>query len=151
LTGLQRIVRQGKVPVEILQKIINRWLPVCFDLFGHERSESIGKAYKWGLKGRFDEDQAGRLEDPQTLNQAARELYYKDVQRLIEVLNREIPRDKRTLYVPDIKFNCGIGDYKGQRFSVHGDPLSEEAYNAHLKIVLPSESDRKKLEDHART
>lgn len=150
LTGLQRIVRAGKVPVELLQKVMNRWLPVCFDLFGHERSESIGKAYEWGLKGRFDEGQAGPIGDPQTLNQAARQLYYNDVQRLIDLLNKEIAGDKPKLYVPNLKFNRGIGDYKGQRFSVHGHSLDEEAYKAHLHAVLPGESARKKLQEVTR-
>ncbi|MGH7846610.1 MAG: Phenylacetic acid catabolic protein [Candidatus Binatia bacterium] len=150
LTGLQRILRGGKVPVELLQKVMNRWLPVCFDLFGHERSESIAKAYDWGLKGRFDEDQADAVGDPEMLNQAARQLYYNDVQRLIDVLNKEIAGDKPKLYVPHLKFNRGIGDYKGQRFSVHGGALEEQAYKAHLQVVLPTEPDRKKLQEITR-
>jgi benzoyl-CoA 2,3-dioxygenase component B len=147
LTGLQRILRAGKVPVEILQKIMNRWLSVCFDLFGHERSQSIANAYAWGLKGRFDEDRAGPVDNPEALNEAARQLYYQDVERLVELLNKDIAADKPKLYVPDVRFNRGIGEYKGQRFSVRGERLDEASYASHLREVLPSDGDREKLRE----
>ena len=147
LTGLQRILRAGKVPVEIVQKVLNRWLPVCFDLFGHERSKGIANAYAWGLKGRFNEEDAGPVKDPEALNDAARGLYYKEVQGLVELLNKEIGEGKPKLSTPDIKFRRGIGAYKGQRFSVTGDLLNEAAYALHVKNVLPSEEDRKKIRE----
>jgi benzoyl-CoA 2,3-dioxygenase component B len=145
LSGLQRILRAGKVPVEIIQKVLNRWLPVCFDLFGHERSRGASKAYLWGLKGRFNEEEAGPLKDPEAVNEAARELYYKETQGLVELLNKEIADDKPRLYVPDIKFRRGIGEYKDKRFSVKGEGLDEKAYADHLQKVLPTEKDREEL------
>lgn len=147
LTGLQRIVRAGKVPVEIMQKVLNRWLPVCFDLFGHERSRGAGKAYLWGLKGRFNEDEAGPMKDPQSVNELARGQYYKEVKGLIELLNKDVGEGKPKLAAPDLKFRRNIGEHKGQRFSVTGEALDEEAYNRHLQDVLPSEADRKKLRE----
>jgi benzoyl-CoA 2,3-dioxygenase component B len=145
LSGLQRILRAGKVPVEIIQKVLNRWLPVCFDLFGHERSRGASKAYLWGLKGRFNEEEAGPLKDPEAVNEAARELYYKETQGLVELLNKEIGDDKPRLYVPDIKFRRGIGEYKDKRFSVKGEGLDEKDYADHLQQVLPTEKDREDL------
>ena len=121
-------------------------LPQCFDLFGHERSWGAAKAYRWGLKGRFNEPGAGLMDDAERLNDAARELYRKEVQGLIDVINKEIGEDQPKLYVPDIKFRRAIGDYKGQRFSVRGKALSEEAYRMHLKEVLPTGTDREKLQ-----
>jgi len=147
LTGLQRILRAGKVPVEIVQKVLNRWLPVCFDLFGHERSKGIANAYLWGLKGRFNEEEAGPVQDPEALNDAARGLYYKEVQGLVELLNKDIGEGKPKLSTPDIKFRRAIGEYKGQRFSVTGDLLDQEAYALHLEKVLPSAEDRKKIRE----
>lgn len=145
LTGLQRILRAGKVPVEIVQKVLSRWLPVCYDLFGHERSRGAAKAYLWSLKGRFNEEIAGPVTDPETLNEAARGLYYKEVQGLVGLLNKEIGDGKSKLSVPDLKFRRGIGEYKDKRFSVRGKPLDEEAYTRHLGEVLPTESDRQEL------
>jgi hypothetical protein len=142
LSGLQRILRAGKVPVEIMQKVLNRWLPVCFDLFGHERSKGASKAYQWGLKGRFNEEEAGPLKNPEAVNEAARDLYYKETQGLIELLNKETAEAKPKLYVPDIKFRRGIGEYKDKRFSVTGELLNEKAYANHLQEVLPTEQDR---------
>jgi benzoyl-CoA 2,3-epoxidase subunit B len=145
LSGLQRILRGGKVPVEIIQKVLNRWLPVCFDLFGHERSRGASKAYLWGLKGRFNEEEAGPLKDPEAVNAAARELYYREVQSLVDLLNKESAEGKPRLYVPDIKFRRGIGEYKDSRFSVKGEPLDDKAYADHLQEVLPTEKDRTEL------
>lgn len=145
LSGLQRILRAGKVPVETVQKVLNRWLPVCFDLFGHERSQGAGRAYLWGLKGRFNENEGGALADPDTVNEIARNLYYKEVQGLVEILNKDIGADKPRLYTPDLKFKRGIGEHQGKRFSVTGAALGESAYALHLKDVLPSAEDRAQL------
>lgn len=147
LTGVQRIVRAGKVPVEIMQKVLNRWLPVCFDLFGHERSRGAGRACLWGLKGLFNENEAGPMKDPQSVNELARGPYYKEVKRLIELLNKDIGEGKPKLAAPDLKFRRNIGEHKGQRFSVTGEALDEEAYDRHLPEALPMEADRKKLRE----
>lgn len=145
LSGLQRILRAGKVPIATVQKVLNRWLPVCFDLFGHERSRGAGNAYQWGLKGRFNEEDAGPVKDPQSVNQAARELYYAEVQGLVALLNKDVREEQPKLYVPDIKFRRGIGEYKGKPFSVTGEALDEEVYARHLQEALPTQKDREEL------
>jgi benzoyl-CoA 2,3-epoxidase subunit B len=146
LSGLQRILRAGKVPVELLQKVLNRWLPVCFDLFGHDRSKTSGQAYRWGLKGRFNQTEAGTLTDPDAVNDIARNLYHKEVQGLVEILNKDIGVDKPRLYTPDLKFKRSIGEHQGKRFSVTGETLDENAYAAHLKEVLPNTADRTRIQ-----
>lgn len=147
LTGLQRILRARKVPVAIVQKVLNRWLPVCLDLFGHDRSRGAGHAYRWGLKGRFNEGEDGVVEDPEALNETARKLYHKELEGLIELLNKEIREDHPRLYVPDIRFNRRIGEFKGQRFGVRGESLDEASYPRHLVEVLPTAEDRSKLRE----
>ncbi|HEY7320393.1 MAG TPA: hypothetical protein VIE89_22740, partial [Candidatus Binatia bacterium] len=62
-----------------------------------------------------------------------------------ELLNKEIADGRPRLYVPDIKFRRGIGDYKDKRFSVNGAPLDEKAYMEHLQEVLPTDKDRAEL------
>jgi benzoyl-CoA 2,3-dioxygenase component B len=145
LTGLQRILRAGKIPIETVQKILNQWLPVCFDLFGHDRSKGAGKAYLWGLKGRFNEQEAGPVKDPETVNEGARALYYREVQGLIEVLNKDVGDGKPKLYTPDLKFRRSVGEHQGKRCSVKGEALDEQAYARHLREVLPTGEDRQKL------
>lgn len=147
LTGLQRILRAGKVPVEIVQKVFNRWLPVCFDLFGQGRSRSAADAYRWGLKGRFNEEQGEAVEDPEGLNDVARDLYRKEVYRLVDLLNKEIGEEKPKLCVPDHRFNRSIGKYSGMHFSVKGEPLDNESYLHQLGEALPTVGDRKRLQE----
>jgi benzoyl-CoA 2,3-dioxygenase component B len=126
---------------------MNHWLPASYDLFGHERSKGAGNAYRWGLKGRFNERDAEQMDDPEQVNQAARESYYKEVQGLIQLLNRDVADGNPVLYVPDVKFHRNIGEFAGQRHSVKGELLDEEAYSRHLKEVLPTHEDRKKLRE----
>jgi hypothetical protein len=97
------------------------------------------------LKGRFNEEQAGPLKDPEAVNEVARELYYKEVEGLVGLLNKEIGEGKARLYVPNIKFRRGIGEYKDKHFSVRGAPLDGKAYVDHLHEVLPTGKDREEL------
>lgn len=60
-------------------------------------------------------------------------------------MNNEVDPGEAALYVPDIKFRRGIGEYKEKRFSVRGEFLEEEAYARHLQEVLPNEKDREEL------
>ncbi|HKO05441.1 MAG TPA: Phenylacetic acid catabolic protein, partial [Candidatus Acidoferrales bacterium] len=50
--GLKRVVRAGVVPLAMVQKYINKWIPVSYDLFGVDQSSSAHWFYVWGLKGR---------------------------------------------------------------------------------------------------
>ncbi len=97
------------------------------------------------MKGRFNEEVVGIVGDAERLNEEARELYRKEVQGLVKLLNKEIGEGKPKLYVPDLRFNRDIGEYQGRRFSVKGELLDEEAYSRHLEAVLPSITDREKL------
>ena len=54
-TGLLRIIKAGKIPIEIVQKYLNKWIPMALDLFGTDHSSTAHWTYVWGLKGRYDE------------------------------------------------------------------------------------------------
>ena len=144
-TGLKRILKAGKVPIPLLQKYFNKWVPTAYDLFGTDHSSSAQWAYEWGLKGRFNEGETAEPADRQRLNEAARELYVQEITKLTNDLNRLIPEDQPKLYVPDLKFNRTIGDYAKQRFDVQGNPLPADGYDAYLAQVLPNETDRAQL------
>jgi benzoyl-CoA 2,3-dioxygenase component B len=146
-TGLTRILRAGKIPIPIVQKYFNKWLSTAYDLFGTDHSSSAHWAYVWGLKGRFDEHEAGVVADKDKLNDLARSLYLAECAKLIEQLNELVPKDHPKLYAPDLKFNRSIGEYVGKPFSVTGELLSIDAYQAHLKEVLPTAADEELLNE----
>jgi benzoyl-CoA 2,3-dioxygenase component B len=143
--GLHRIVKAGLVPIPIIQRYFNKWLPTSYDLFGTDHSSSAQWAYVWGLKGRYDERAAGAEADRENLNDTARRLYYDEVCRLTETLNKLIPQGQPKIMVPDLKFNRHIGEYADQCYSVQGGPMTREEYETYLPTVLPTDEDRATL------
>ena len=150
-SGLARIVKAGKVPIEILQKYINKWLSTGYDLLGKDYSTSAARFYRCGFKGRFDEASASTPpDDLDRLNEEARNLYYKEDCQIIDSLNALIPEGKTKLCPPDPKFNRQIGNYAGKRYTVDGTCVDENAltdaeYQAYLTQVLPGAEDLKAL------
>jgi len=145
--GLKRVVRAGVVPLSVVQKYMNKWLPVSYDLFGVDHSSSAHWFYVWGLKGRYDEPRNPQAADLGHMNEHSRTLYRQECCQLVEQINKHVPAGQPQLYVPDLKFNRRIGQFAGQRWCVHGTELDERAYADHLKEVLPSEDDLKLLAD----
>ena len=139
--GLRRVLKAGKIPVGIVQKYINKWIPAAYDLFGVDHSTSAHWFYVWGLKGRFDEHAAAAEADKDRLNEHSRNLYQQECQQLLAQLNKLIPPGQPKLCVPDLKFNRRIGDYAGQLYSVTGELLSAADYETHRQEVLPSQAD----------
>lgn len=145
--GLKRILKAGKIPVEIIQKYFNKWVPTAYDLFGNDGSSNAHWAYVWGLKGRFNEDETDEEAKKEELNQMARSLYIAEITKLIEDMNSLIPRDHQKLVVPDVKFNRHIGLYANQPYSVDGKLLTQEQFEKHKAEVLPSQKDKDFLKD----
>ncbi|HEV2178111.1 MAG TPA: Phenylacetic acid catabolic protein [Terriglobia bacterium] len=143
--GLRRIVQAGRIPIEIMQRYYNKWLPTSFDLFGTDHSSSAQWAYVWGLKGRYNERDAGSAADKERLNEASRNLYYEEAQKLTDSLNKIIPEEQPKLRVPDIRFNRHIGEHKDKFFTVEGKELTAEEYEKYLPTVLPTEEDKELL------
>jgi benzoyl-CoA 2,3-dioxygenase component B len=144
-SGLLRIIKARRIPIEIMQRFFNKWVSTAFDLFGTDRSSSAQWAYTWGLKGRFDERTNPQPADAQTLNEQARELYRQEVQGLIDRLNMHVPEDQPKLMIPDLRFNRKIGIYKNQTFTIDGQPIEREKYKAYVESVLPTAADREFL------
>jgi len=144
--GLQRIVKAGRIPIPIIQKYFNKWLPTSYDLFGTDHSSSAHWAYVWGLKGRYDERQSGADADKDNLNDTARRLYYEEVQKLTDTLNKLIPAEGAKIRVPDLRFNRQIGRNAGKFFDIDGQAMTKEEFEKYLPTVMPSEEDEKALE-----
>lgn len=143
--GLLRIVKAGRLEPELIQRFFNKWVPTAFDLFGTDNSSSAHWAYVWGLKGRFDERENPHPASMEHLNETSRGLYRDECVRLAERINQYIPDRERWLEIPDLKFNRKIGMYAHQHYTVDGEPLSVDRYDAYLASVLPTEEDYDKL------
>jgi benzoyl-CoA 2,3-dioxygenase component B len=140
-TGLMRIVKAKRIPPALIQKYFNKWLSTGADLFGQDASSSAHWAYVWGLKGRYDEHLFDGPPDMEHINELSRSQYLKEIQAILDALNRQLGPEEKKFRIPDEKFRRTIGKFAGQTFSVDGQPLSPEAYEKHLKEVLPSPED----------
>jgi len=139
--GIKRIVKAGVIPNQIIQKYINKWIPVSLDLFGVDRSSSAHWFYVWGLKGRYDEPTARTEANLEKINEHSRELYRQECLKLVEMINKNVVPGQAELYVPDAKFYRFIGENARQPYSVTGELLSEQAYQEHLREMLPQPED----------
>jgi benzoyl-CoA 2,3-dioxygenase component B len=145
--GLKRVVKAGVVPVPVIQKYFNKWVPTAYDLFGVDGSSSAHWAYVWGLKGRYDEDTNPGGADRESLNEHARRLYKEDVDKHITALNALLPADGPRLVAPDLKFNRAIGNHAGECWSVEGEPVDPEKYPSYLASVTPGTADVESMSD----
>jgi hypothetical protein len=58
-----------------------------------------------------------------------------------------IPEKERQLQVPSLKFNRRIGMYAKQYWTVEGEPIDAEKYQAYLTTVLPRLEDIQLVKD----
>ncbi len=140
-SGLLRIVKGGVIPLAILQKYINKWVPTAYDLFGTDHSSSAHWGYVWGLKGHFNEGEGMDEADPEHMNEHARNLFIAECQSLLNRINQLVPADQTRLFLPDLKFNRQIGDFGRQPYDLHGNKMSAEQYPAYLQANLPGPAD----------
>ncbi len=142
--GLKRICRAGKMPVRLMQKYINKWVPTAYDLFGTDHSSSAHWAYVWGLKGRFDQHDA-EFKDMENLNEHSRELYHNEIAGLFDQLNALLPGDSEKLVVPSLKFNRSLGTYAHEPYDMFGNRVKPEDWDEYVKSVLPTDEDRAEI------
>ena len=146
-TGLTRVVKEGRVPPEIIQKYLNKWVSAAYDLFGKDRSTSALRFYRWGFKGRFNEDKSlAPPKELERLNEEARSLYAAEVKEILDGLNQMIPEGQSKLSLPDVRFNRKIGEFADKTFGVDGRSLTNEEYRRHIQAALPTAQDQQKLQ-----
>lgn len=146
-SGLQRVVRAGKVPLPILQRYINKWVPLAGDLFGKDGSSTSHWTYQWGLKSRYNEFETDEPVDLQKLNGHARGLYRQEIGELLNRLNLLVPPGQPKLILPDDKFNRKIGDWAEKAFAVDGQPVNPKDYPGYLAENLPTKQDQAVLRE----
>ena len=145
--GLRRVVKQGVIPCELVQKYVNKWVSTGLDLFGTDDSSSAEWAYVYGVKGRYDEREAQQPADREHLNEASRDLYFQELRDEMRRISKVRKKGEPELYIPSDRFKRGIGKYAGKRYTVHGEEFEgdDAAWDEYLSAVLPSEEDEEKL------
>jgi hypothetical protein len=85
----------------------------------------------------LNEEDAGPVKDPQSVNQAARELYYKGSSGAGGASQQRRRRRTAETVCAGIKFRRGIGKYKDNHFSVTGEVstrrLMRATYRRHCR------------------
>ncbi len=150
--GLRRIIKAGVIPLDMLQRYINKWVSTAHDLFGVDASSSAHWAYVWGVKGRWDErkkQDAGIEVNKEVLNEEGRGHYHDEIVREVEKLCGYLPEGVEKLYVPHENFNRDIGATKGSNFNVDGTPFegSDDDWQAYLHEVMPRKQDEIDLKE----
>ena len=150
--GLRRVIKAGVIPLDMLQRYINKWVSTAHDLFGVDASSSAHWSYVWGVKGRWDERkklEAGVEVDKETLNEEARGHYHTEIVGEVKKLNGYLPEGATQLYVPHENFNRDIGAFKKTNCTVDGEEFqgSEEEYQAYLHNILPTAQDEEDLKE----
>ena len=145
--GLRRIVKQGVIPCELLQKYLNKWISTGLDLFGTDDSTSAQWAYVYGVKGRYDERESDIEADREHLNEASRDLYFQELREEMRRISNARKEGEPELFIPSDKFNRGIGNYAGKNYTIRGEKFegSDQEYQDYLISVLPTDEDEDKL------
>ena len=151
--GLRRIIKAGVIPLDMLQRYMNKWVATAHDLFGTDSSTSAHWAYVWGVKGRWDERKkldGGIDVDKEVLNEESRGHYHEEIVREVQKLNGYLPEDSGvTLFVPHENFHRDIGAFGGKNCYTNGELFegTDEEYAEYLKTVLPTSEDEEALKE----
>ena len=148
--GLRRIIKAGVIPLDMLQRYINKWVSTAHDLFGVDESSSAHWAYVWGIKGRWDERkklEANLEVSKETLNEEARQHYHDEIVGEVRKLCGYLPEGAAKLYVPHENFNREIGTYRRQRYTVEGTLFegSDDEWTTYVNDHLPTAQDEEDL------
>jgi len=177
-TGVERVVKKtaqlmnddvdprdvGAIPLDIIQKYINKWYANSLDLFGSEVSSNAANFFAGGLKGRYREDrydehraleqtytitrlENGELVDEEVpyrnaLNEVLRQDYVKDCKRALKRWNKHLKRAKLPLLaLPSTRFFRKVGEYSDGHFTPEGELIDEASFEAKRDEWLPTDAD----------
>jgi benzoyl-CoA 2,3-dioxygenase component B len=182
-TGVERIVTRtaelmrehdtddirpfGGIDLQTVQKFLNLYASISFDLFGGDRSTNAANYYTAGLKGRFreetrnddhqltdatitmDEPLDGKIVETETpmivaLNRVLQDDYIDDCMKGVRRWNKILADHgvDLELKLPHRGFNREVGVFAGHHISPDGDILIEDDWKSREKDWLPTTSDR---------
>ena len=159
----------GGVPLDVIQKYINRWVTVSMDLFGGEDSSNAATYFAAGLKGRFreasdpkitdhvalegkyDEDRPNedgsinRIEVPlrRAMNLVLRDAYRKDCMGGFKKWNRQCSKagvDFR-FTMPSERFHRKQGVWANLPYDPSGTWVGTPGWEARKSTWLPTPAD----------
>jgi benzoyl-CoA 2,3-dioxygenase component B len=161
-------VRQyGGIDLTTIQKFLNLYASISFDLFGSDRSTNAANYYTAGLKGRFreeernddhrltdsvysiDEPQNGGISSVETpallaLNRLLQDDYIDDCANGVRRWNNVLTEhgiDPR-LELPHRGFNREVGVFAGHYISPSGEIITQDEWTARALQWLPTDDDR---------
>ena len=182
-TGVERIVTRtaelmrehdtddirpyGGIDLQTVQKFLNLYASISFDLFGGDRSTNAANYYTAGLKGRFREetrnddhhltDETITMTEPRNgeiveveapmlvaLNRVLQDDYVDDCAKGVRRWNKILAEHgvDVELKLPHRGFNREVGVFAGHHISPDGEILTEDEWNARRKEWLPTTEDR---------
>jgi benzoyl-CoA 2,3-dioxygenase component B len=165
------IAKLGGIPLDMIQRHLNFWFSMSLDLHGNEVSSNAATYFANGLKGRaredtFEEHTALTSQYPMdfiedggvltravpmrnAMNEVLRDWYVGDCRAGIDRWNKILEKHGLSdrLYVPDRKFNRGIGIYSSLRFDPWGRQLSDAEWEAKRADWLPTPGDKAYLKN----
>ena len=165
-------LKQGGIPLDMIQRGINMWYALSADLFGGEVSSNAANYFASGLKGRafemkkYDDHQAlegaieidvvkdGKLVKEQiplrnAMNEILREEYRTDDQRGIDRWNKILANEgiDYRFSLPSRQFYRHVGAYADHHFDPAGNLIDEATWNANQDNWLLSAADVQYLQD----
>ncbi len=151
-SGLRRVIKAGVIPLDMLQRYMNKWVATAHDLFGTDNSTSAEWAYVWGIKGRWDERvklESGQEVVKESLNEESRGHYHDEIAAEVEKLCGYLPDGAEPLYVPNDKFGRSIGDFAGLNFTVSGEKFAgdDKDWQDYMHDHMPRAKDEEDLKE----
>ena len=129
------------IPLDMLQRYINKWVSTAHDLFGVDESSSAHWAYVWASRDAGTSEEARRRHrgfkgNPQ---RRSRQHYHDEIVGEVRKLCGYLPEGAADLYVPHENFHREIGAFKRQRYTVEGTLFegSDDEWTTYMANHLP--------------
>jgi benzoyl-CoA 2,3-epoxidase subunit B len=160
------VMKQGGIPLDMIQRYLNLWFALSLDLFGGEISSNAASFFADGLKGRYKEEtyqdhlalsdtyrmavpRDGRVSEEDVplrnaMNEVLRDAYIEDCQRGVDRWNKRLAEAgvSARLALPSKRFYRHIGIYADLSFDPEGRFLDKAEWDRRRAEWLPSDADR---------
>jgi benzoyl-CoA 2,3-epoxidase subunit B len=160
------VMKQGGIPLDMIQRYLNLWFALSLDLFGGEISSNAASFFADGLKGRYKEEtyqdhlalsdtyrmsvpKEGRVAEEDVplrnaMNEVLRDAYIEDCQRGVDRWNKRLAEAgiATRLALPSKRFYRHIGIYASLPFDPQGQFVDKTEWDRRRGEWLPSDADR---------
>nr|UHJ79944.1 benzoyl-coA 2,3-epoxidase [uncultured bacterium] len=157
------IFDDGAIPLPVIQRYMNFWMPAVYDLFGNDESSHAADMYRLGIRSpsgfgawtrsavvvetsTADGIRRSEVAPELAINTVMRRQFIGEVEHTVERWNRSLARlhiDYR-LKVPHERFNRQIGAMKGAPVDPDGTLFGENRHGG-VAEYLPTVDDRARV------